>query len=43
MFFEMPKNTNFPGYTLHTYSSKIKTVLDSLQGALKKMFHWCFQ
>ena len=26
--------------TPYTYSSNIKNVLDNLQGALEKMFHW---
>ena len=44
MFFETPANIDFAGYaddnTPYTYSSNIKNVLDNLQGALEKMFHW---
>ena len=44
MFFETPANIDFSGYaddnTPYTYSSNIKNVLDNLQGALEKMFHW---
>ena len=43
-FFETPANIDFAGYaddnTPYTYSSNIKNVLDNLQGALEKMFHW---
>ena len=44
MFFETPANINFAGYaddnSPYTYSSNIKNMLDNLQGALEKMFHW---
>ena len=44
MFFETPANIDFAGYedanTPYTYSSNIENVLDNLQGALEKMFHW---
>ena len=44
MFFEMPANVDFARYaddnTSYTYSSKIENVLDNLQGALEKIFHW---
>ena len=44
MFFETPAKIGFAGYTdgntPHTYSSNIENVLDNLQGALEKMFHW---
>ena len=44
MFLETPANIDFVWYTddstPHTYSSSIKNVLDNLQGALEKMFHW---
>ena len=42
MFFETPTNIDFAGYTdenLHyKYSSNIENVLDTVQGALEKMF-----
>ena len=44
MFFENPANIDFDGYTdentLYTYSWNMQNVLDSVQGALEKMFHW---
>ena len=44
MFFESPVNIDFAGYaddnTRYTYSSNIKNVLDNLQGASHKIFHW---
>ena len=44
MFFEMPANIDFAGYeddnTPYAYSSNTKNVLDNLQGALEKIFHW---
>ena len=44
MFFETPANINSAGNaddnTPNTYSSNIENVLDNLQGALEKMFHW---
>ena len=44
MFFETPANIDLAGYaddnTPYTFSSDIKNVLDILQGALEKMFHW---
>ena len=44
MFFKTPANIDFARYadnnTPYTYSSNIKNVLDNLQGALGKMFHW---
>ena len=44
MFFETPANIDFAGYaddnTPYAYSSNLKNVLDNLQGALEKMFHW---
>ena len=43
-FFTKPANIDFPEYaddnTPYTYSSNIENMLDNLQGALKKMFHW---
>ena len=44
MFFGTPANIDFTRYaddnTPYTYSSNIEIVLDNLQGALEKMFHW---
>ena len=44
MFFETAANIGFAGYadgnTPYTYSSNIENMLDNLQGALEKMFHW---
>ena len=44
IFFETPANIDFAGYaddnSPYTYSSNIKNVLDNLQVALEKMFHW---
>ena len=44
MFFETPANIDFAGYPddniPYTYSSNIENVLDNLQGASEKMFHW---
>ena len=44
MLFEKPTNIDFAGYadenTPYAYSSNIENVLDNLQGALEKMFHW---
>ena len=44
IFFETPTNIDFAGYAdgnaSYIYSSNIKNVLDNLQGALQKMFHW---
>ena len=44
MFSETPANIDFAGYiddnTSYKYSSNIKNVLNNLQGALEKMFHW---
>ena len=43
-FFTTSANIDFPEYaddnTPYTYSSNIENMLDNLQGALKKMFHW---
>ena len=43
-FFETPANIDFVGYaddnTSYTYFSNIENVLDNLQVALEKMFHW---
>ena len=40
----MPANIDFAGYaddnTPYVYSSNTKNVLDNLQGALEKIFHW---
>ena len=42
--FNTPANIDFAGYandnTPYTYSSYIENVLDNLQGALEKKFHW---
>ena len=44
MFFETLENIDSAGYagedTPYTYYSNIENVLDNLQGALEKMFHW---
>ena len=44
IFFETPANIDIAEYaddnTPYTYSSNIKNVLDNLQGALEKIFHW---
>ena len=45
ILFEKPTNIDFAEYaddnnTPCTYSSDIENVLDNLQGALEKMFHW---
>ena len=44
MFFEMPKNIDFPGYaddnTPYTCSSNIEEVIENLQGALEQLFRW---
>ena len=44
MFYETPANIDFAGYaddnTPYTYSSNVENVLDNLQGAFEKMFHW---
>ena len=43
-FFETPANIDIAGYaddnTPYIYSSHLENVLDNLQGALGKMFHW---
>ena len=44
IFLETPANIDFVEYaddnTLYKYSSNIENVLDNLQGASEKMFHW---
>ena len=44
MFFETPKNIDFPGYadddTPYTCLSNIEEVLENLQGALEQLFQW---